>query len=220
MMRPKTHSKRPTPSGGGGTPTWLVFLLGVAVVFGVYYLWLGVRDFAAEGLDQIDQVTQQAAIVITSTQQQIEIQATQAQITSLPTFTAIPDCQEFQVVVDRAIIRNAPSTAAGVLDSAEQGDILCVIQPDPRDTEWYLLDLNPDTRRINEGYIFGNLVEALNPTPTPTQTFTPAPTVTPMPTLTPSTTPTPAPTLTLDPNATPTPTPTDEPTPTMAVQSA
>ncbi|GAB4309456.1 MAG: hypothetical protein Kow00117_02830 [Phototrophicales bacterium] len=219
MMRPKTHNKRPTPSNGG-TPAWLIFLLGIAVVFGLYYLWLGFRDFAEEGLDQIEQVTQQAAVIITSTQVQIQIQETQAQITPLPTFTPIPDCQDFRVIVDRALIRNAPSTTAAILDSADFGEILCVIQPDVRDIEWYLLDLNPETRRINEGYIFSNLVEAVNPTPTPTDTYTPAPTVTPLPTRLPTNTFTPAPTNTPNPNATPTPTPTREPTPTIAIQSA
>ncbi len=32
-------------SRNSGPPAWIVFLAGVALIFGLYYVWLGVRDF-------------------------------------------------------------------------------------------------------------------------------------------------------------------------------
>jgi hypothetical protein len=200
----------------------LVFILGVALVFGAYYLWLGVRDFLATGGLGIAEATEQVAATETATAVQFvqSQQQTEQAVTPLPTLTPIPECQDFVVVVDRVNVRFAPNTDSLVVEIFERDQTVCVLGPHPELNDWYLIDLNPNSRRINEGYIFGNLIEALNPTLTPTLTHTPPPTVTPVPTQTPSITPTPVPTDTPDPDATATPTPTPTPTPTLAVQSA
>ena len=34
---------------GGGLPPWLVFIVAIALVFGTYYVWTGLRDFIRSG---------------------------------------------------------------------------------------------------------------------------------------------------------------------------
>jgi hypothetical protein len=218
-----TFGKRPSQSrrsnySGGGIPAWLVFLVGVALVFALYYLWVGLRDFVATGGLGIQEATEQAIDISTATAERIQSEL--VVITPLPTLTPLPECQDFVVISEmRANLRSAPNTSAQVIGSLIPGETLCVIEHDSSG-DWYLVDLNPATRRVEPAYIAASIVEAVNPTPTPTNTFTPAPTVTPVPTETPTITPSPAPTNTPDPDATDTPTPTPLPTPTTPVQHA
>lgn len=200
--------------GSHGPPAWLVFLVGVALVFGVYYIWIGVQDYMALGARTVSQATQEAVVRSTATAVEAGVRGLDA--TPRPTFTPIPECQEFVVIVDAAIVRQGPTTGSQPLDSLGRGEPVCVIE---RRGDWYLIDRDPVRRRIVEAYMFYNIIEAVNPTPTPTATYTPAPTITPEPTLTPSDTPSPAPTATPDPDATETPTPTPTLTPTVPVQS-
>lgn len=214
--RPGTSPTRPR-FGRSGPPSWLVFLLGVAFVMGMFYLWQGVSNFMqTEGRGILESRTLQAE-VNTATAVRITFEAESVLITPLPTGTAIPECTEFVVTVDRANIRAEPRLDATWLQTALQGESLCVLG---EENDWYLLDLNPNTRRIDSGYVRNDLVEARNPTPTPSRTFTPAPTVTNLPTSTPTISPTPRPTNTLDPDATDTRTPTPSSTPTSPVISA
>lgn len=225
--KPPSRSKRPTynyPSsgssgnGGGGLPAWLIFILGVALVFGVYYLWLGLRDFMETRGDILQASTEQAVVINTATAERV--QTAQVALTPRPSATDLPECQEFIVIAQpSAILRDGPSTSYDIVDTFEAGETLCVIQREG-ETDWFLIDQNPLTRRVESAYVREDLVEAVNPTPTPSRTFTPAPTVTPEPTLTPSRTFTPAPTDTPNPDATDTPTPTPSATPTLAIQSA
>lgn len=205
----------------GGPPSWLIFLVAVALVFAVYYLWTGLRDFMATGGLGIAEATSQAQVVSTSTAERI--QADMALITPLPTMTPLPECQDFQVISDvNANVRANPSTNSAILETFSPGEILCVIGR-AENNDWYILDLNPLTRRIETAYISANIVRAVNPTPTPTVTFTPPPTITPEPTVptdTPAPTNTPLPTNTPDPDSTSTPTHTPTPRPTSAYQSA
>lgn len=166
-----------------GAPVWLVFLLGMALVFGGYYLWLGARDFLQTGGLGIREATQRAAIIGTATQAQVAERAALVatrQATLRPTPTDVPECQMFRVTVNMAIIRNRPTTAGSILDQVPNGTDICVIAEEA-DGEWYLIDLNPRTRRLEPGYLRRDLVRPLNPTATPTRTFTPLPTVTPEP---------------------------------------
>ncbi len=207
--------RRPSPSYNR-TPNWFIFLVAVALVFGVYYIWLGVRDFLGNTTINVQLATRTVMAETTSTARVIE---TRDAYTPLPTFTPLPECTDFVVSVERAIVRNAPNTGAAVLDTYTQGATVCVIGRAPENPEWYLIDTDRESRRINAGYMFQDIIEALNPTPTATQTYTPAPTVTPAPTLTPSDTPTMTITPTRDPRATPTPTITLTPTPTAPIRN-
>ena len=198
------------------TPSWLIFLVAIALVFGVYYIWLGVRDFLGSNTLNVQQATRTVSAGITSTAQQV---ATQDAYTPFPTFTPLPECTDFVVTVERAIVRATPNTGAPVLTTYTQGQIVCVISRAPENPEWYLIDTDRESRRVNVGYMFEEIIEAQNPTPTASMTYTPPPTVTIAPTRTPSDTPTPTITPTTDPRATPTPTVTPTPTPTSPIRN-
>lgn len=188
-----------------GPPTWFVFLVGIAVVFGVYYTWLGVRNFMASGMTVVES-TRQAIELFTVTAEKIEELETFAP-TSLPTQTPVPPCQEFVVDVPSAIVRELPTTNSAIVDTLSQNETVCVIAREP-ESEWYVLDDNPLTRRLEPVYMHQDIIRALNPTLTPSVTFTPAPTITNTPTFTPSNTPQITDTATPNPNITPTATPT------------
>lgn len=188
-----------------GPPTWFVVLVGIAIVFGVYYVWLGFRNFMASGMTIVES-TRQAIDISTETAVRVEELETFAP-TSLPTQTPVPECQDFVVDVPSAIIRSLPSTTSEIIESVQQNEVVCVIAKEP-DSEWYVIDENPLTRRLEPAYMHEDIIRALNPTLTPSITWTPAPTVTNTPTYTPSNTPQITDTPTRDPDITPTPTPT------------
>jgi len=219
-MRPPSHYKRPASSyRRGGPPSWLIFLLGIAVVFGLFYLWTGIQNFIASGGLPIFEATEQAVEVATETAVQVQTQQTVSTIPPRPTATPFPECIDFVVNVPSAVVREGPTTGSLALDSITEGEVVCVISRAETNPEWYLIDENPATRRIEPAYMFEDIIQALNPTPTPTNTFTPAPTVTPVPTATPTLSPTPAPTRTPNPDATNTYTPTPSITPTIPLES-
>jgi hypothetical protein len=204
--------------GNSGPPAWLVFLLGAALVFGAYYVWLGVRDFLRTGGLGVVEATNQAIIISSATAERV--QSTQpSDFTPLPTFTPIPPCQEFVVSVPNAIVRERPSTGAPIVDSLFEGTTVCVLEK-PLDSEWYAIDTNPITRHPELAYMHEDIIQAVNPTLTPTETFTPPPTVTSAPTDIPTPTPLPRPTATRDPRVTDTPTPTLTPSATLPLVSA
>ena len=196
-----------------GPPSWFVILLGIAIVFGVYYLWTGLRAFMATGLTVVES-TRQAIDESTATAERI-VELRILAPTALPTFTPVPSCQEFEVIVRSAIIRSQPSTQSRIVDARKEGETVCVIAKDP-DNEWYVLDSNPLTRRLEAVYMHEDLIRALNPTATPTRTFTPTATATATVTITLSFTPTLLPTLELSPTAAPSRTPRPSRTPTRA----
>ena len=204
-------------------PAWLVFLIAIALVFGAYYLWQGLQNYLRTGGLGVIEATEQAEIQATATANQI---VANPSATLRPTFTPIPDCKEFAVSVPNAIVRERASTNSPIVTSWGEGTLVCMVDRAAEDTTWYLVDGDPRTRRIEFAYMHESVIEAVNPTPTPSDTPTPLPTVTPVPTDTPSATPTTAPTATFDPAATDTPTltpsdtPTNTPTPTTSFQSA
>ena len=197
----------------------MIFLLGMALVFGAYYLWSGLQGFISSGGLPIFESTEQAMDVATATARQVIVQQ-QIVMTPFPTNTPFPECQDFIVDVPSAVVRERPSTASLAVDSLAFGEIVCVIEQVGENSDWYRIDLNRATRRIEDAYMHADIIEALNPTATPTLTFTPAPTVTAMPTPTRTRMPSPEPTNTRDPNASATPSPTAPPTPTTSLQSA
>jgi hypothetical protein len=207
--------KRSTRSG---PPAILVFLLAGALVFGIYYVWQGVQTFLRTGGLGVVEATARAQDVSTATAQ-IVTRIANAPPTLLPTATEVPPCQDFRVSVPAGIVREGPSTSSPVVTQFRQNEIVCVLGKDDG-SEWYTLDLNPSTRRIEIAYMHETIIEAVNPTPTPSITPTPSNTVSPPPTVTlvpterPTATSTPIPTATRNPRDTDTPFPTATQTPT------
>ncbi len=210
--------RSPSGRGSNGTPSWVIFLLGVALVFGLYYVGIGVRDFFQTGGLGIVESTQRADLVSTATAVQMQVREQSA--TPIPTFTPLPSCTDFVVIVPNAIVREQPNTSGAIVTQWGLGTAVCVIGRASQNSEWYLVDSNPRTRRVDEAYMREDVIEASNPTLTPSLTFTPPPTITPTNTPTVTSTPLPLPTATFDEDATATPTPTPTPTPTQPFESA
>jgi hypothetical protein len=177
---------------GSGPPAWLVFLVAVALVFGAFYLYQGAQNFVRTGGLGVSEATSRAQVVETATaQQQDSVAATRAPSTQRPTLTPIPECIDFRVIVPNAIVRAGPSESSAILGGLSQGEVVCVLGRQP-DSDWYEIDQNPETRRLDLAYMNEVVIEAVNPTLTPSQTLTALPTVTAAPTETPSLTPIPS----------------------------
>ena len=206
------------PGRSSGPPTWFVFLVAIALVFAAYYIWLGLRDFVQTGGLGISEATEQAIVVATATAERI-VQIQTELPTARPSLTPIPECQDFVVIVPNAIVRARPSTSSAIVTSFFENDVVCVIGREG-DTEWYIIDSNPETMRINIAFMHESVIRALNPTLTPTNTSTPAPTVTPLSTNTKTPTILPTPSATRDPSITNTPSLTPTPTATEPMVNA
>ena len=167
-------------------PPWFVILVGMAIVLGLYFLWDGWRDFRATGVS-VAESTQQAENTATAIRiEEIEFSAP----TLLPSITPVPPCQDFVVSVAIATVRSGPSTSSSIVTGLREGETVCVITMLP-DSDWYLVDENERTRRIEKVYMHRDIIRALNPTPTPTITLTPTNTLTPTASATPTDTPAP-----------------------------
>ena len=181
---------------GGGLPAWLIFLLAVALVFGAYYVWIGIQDFIRAGGLGVIEATQRAEIIASATLNRVAT-ITQAapEITIRPSPTALPPCQDFAVAFNVAIVRERPSVNSAIVQQIPIGTIVCVLSREPEpNNDWYLIDVQPRTRRLDAGYMREELIEAFNPTLTPSRTIPPPPTVTALsatPTLRATLTPTP-----------------------------
>jgi hypothetical protein len=173
---------------GGGPPAWLVFLVAVALVFGAFYLYQGAQNFLRTGGLGVEEATARAQIVDTATAEGATSFVTRSPVTPRPTLTPVPECVEFHVIVPNAIVRETPSENGRLITGFNQGTTVCVLGREG-DGEWYAIDQNPDTRRLELAYMHESVIEAVNPTPTPSRTSSPLPTVTPAPTETPSNTP-------------------------------
>ncbi|MDE2856668.1 MAG: SH3 domain-containing protein [Chloroflexota bacterium] len=175
-----------------GPPSWFVILLGIAIVFGLYYLWIGLRSFMSSGLTVVES-TRQAIERTTATAVRI-VELQYLAPTTLPTYTPVPPCQEFVVIVRSAIVRSSPSTDSRIVEAIKEGETVCVIARQPN-SEWYVLDKNTLTRRLEPVYMREDIIRALYPTDTPTRTPTATPSATPTASFTPSDTATASPTL-------------------------
>lgn len=169
---------RSSRSGQSRPPSLLAFIVAVAFVFGGYYLFQGVQSFVRTGGLGVDEATQRAGIANTATAQRVTRFAPQSAMTLRPTATPLPECQNFRVNVPAGIVREAPSAGATVVTQLTQGTIVCVLGRETN-SEWYTLDLNANTRRIDLAYMHETVIEAENPTPTLTRTLVPS--ATPMP---------------------------------------
>ncbi len=198
-------------------PTLLVLLIAAALVFGFFYVMQGLQTFMQTGGLGIDESTQRAVIIRSATAENQFVPG-QVAFTPRPTSTPLPDCQDFRVSVPAGIVRAAPALSAEVITQHAQGTIICVIARDPN-SEFYTIDANPNTRRLDLAYMHETILQAINPTPsvaptlTASNTVSPAPTVTITPSIIPTDTTTPLPSLTRDPAITDTPLPTVTPTP-------
>jgi hypothetical protein len=198
-----------------GPPVWIIFLVGIALVLGGYYIFLGVRNFLRVGGLGVLETTQAAEVEATATF--VAIVPTLPVL--VPTLTPVRECIPFVVSVPSAIIRSAPSQNGAIIEALPEGATVCVIER-AGEGDWYLIDQNTITRRVEAGYMNESVIEALNPTLTPT--LTPRPSITPSPTDTPTitATPSPRPTATIDFASTDTLTPTVTPSPTQPIQQA
>ena len=200
--------------GGSGPPTWLIFLVGIALVFGLYYVWLGVQNFLRTGGGGVVESTERAEILASATAQFLPATSVRASA------TPIPDCEDFIVTVPSANVRQDPNQTSPVLKVFKQNETVCVIGRPSPDSEWYTIDLLPASRRLELAYMHQSVVQAANPTPTPSRTPTALPTVTATPSPTRTETPVPVPTETRDLRLTDTPVPTVTPSPTPPRQNA
>ena len=202
---------------GRGPSALLAFVLAIALVFGIYYVWQGLQTYLRTGGLGVVEATQRAVVLSSATAEVVTRIATIAQ-TLRPTATEVPPCQEFRVSVPAGIVREGPSTSAAVAAQFRQGDPICVLAKE-EGSEWYTIDLNPETRRLEIAYMHETVIEAVNPTltpsitPTASNTVSPAPTVTNVPTDRPTRTATGLPNPTRDPRWTDTPLPTVTPSP-------
>ena len=199
--------------GSSGPPAWLVVLVAAMIVFGGYFIYAGVRNYMASGLQGafLAQATRSAAD--TPSAFDLDVTATlDLRFTPAPSRTPVPDCQDFAVTVPEAIIRECASTNCAIKDVRHEGDVVCVLERDYVQAEWYIIDLDESRFFTDLAYMHESLMQAVNPTPTPTITPSPQPTGTPtavdVPPPDASATPPPSGSEVRFPTITPTPTPT------------
>lgn len=178
----------------------LIVIVGAFIVFGGYYVWTGFLRFLEDQGNITVQVTRQA--ISTATAGVRDTRPSFPTAFRPATFTPLPPCQMFVVNVDRAVYRECPqqdNRECPVIDIVTSGTEFCVYSRVPNNPEWYVIELNPGGAYRDLVYMHESVLEAKNPTPTPTQTFTPRPTVSPLPTLSPT------PTIPVTPTDTPLP---------------
>lgn len=177
---------------GGGVPPWLVFAVGVAIVFGFFYVMQGAQSFIRTGGVGREEATRRALATDnapTSTAGRATLPGLSGNAAApLLSPTPMPTCTDFRVIVPNAIVRDAPTPNAAVVTGFNQGSIVCVLFQEPG-TEWYAIDRNTQTRRHELAYMHQSVIEAVSPTMTPSMTMTPLPTVTPLPSEPPTRTP-------------------------------
>jgi hypothetical protein len=125
----------------------------------------------------------------------------------------------FVVIVPNARVRAAPSDSGTIITSFFMNDPVCVEGRVAPDSQWYIIDWKPETRRVDIAYMHESVIEAKNPTPTPTRSPTTPPSVTSAPTLTPSRTPKVTATETPEETVTDVPNPTIPPIPEKTATS-
>ena len=164
---------------GGGPPAWFTFLLGVAFVFGGTYLWSNFQTFMRSGVVSVSEATAISQGLGTSTAVR-QVTAVAELPTRRPSPTPKPECQEFEVSAGNGIMRQAASTDSRLLESLEQGTVVCVLDrvEGADGFTWYFIDRDAITNFIEPGYMRQDVVRALNPTPTPSNTAPPPPTIT------------------------------------------
>ena len=179
----------------------VIIVIGALLVFGGYYVWIGLLNFLENQGDITAVVTREAFASATASSSNPTARPTLFQVF---TPSPLPPCLEFEVSVERAIYRKAPCSDDELcprVDSMTFGTEICVYGRANENPEWFVVELNPGGAFRDIVYMHESVVEATNPTPTPTVTFTPLPTVSPAPSDTPTRTPIPSPTSPPEPTA-------------------
>ena len=168
--------------GSSGPPAWLVVLVAAMIVFGGYFIYAGVRNYMASGLQGAFLAQATRSAVDATPVLDLDVTATlDLRFTPAPSRTPVPDCQDFVITVPEAIIRECASTNCAIKDVRHSGDVVCVLERDYVQAEWYIIDLDDSRFFTDLAYMHESLMQAVNPTPTPTTTPTPQPTGTPTP---------------------------------------
>ena len=168
----------------------VVTLIAAALVFGGYFLYLGVVEWIEQDF-QADQRATETAVVVQTVEQ---IARATSAFMPFPTATRVPDCEIYYVTASSAFVRECPSLTCPSKERFGNGANVCVIgRADDNEyfdgAEWYKIDLNESASFLDEGYMHESVLTPRYPTPRPTATFTPLPTITPLPTVTASPTP-------------------------------
>jgi hypothetical protein len=196
----------------------LVFLIGALLVFGGYFVWTGFLKFLEDRGDiTADSRRNRQSTATALAQPTFDLGSASGGVGAVrATYTPLPPCQMFEVIVDRAVYRDCP--AMDNVQCPQRGTLnygaeVCVYARSPENPEWYVIDFNPDGSYREIVFMHESVIEAANPTPTPTKTVTPGPTITPLPSTTPlpTFTPTDTPNAEMSPTATPTLTPSRTP---------
>jgi hypothetical protein len=208
------------PGQSKNIPAWVVVVAGLLLVFGGYYIWRGVIAFFESNGNITAPATYAVSQKQTPTESQDDVGTldfSQVAPVAAPTQRV---CQDFRVSVIRARVRDCPKDTCETISTPGQGTKICVYGPVPQAPDWYEINISPDEPLPRTGYMHSSVLEALNPTKRPTQTFTPLPTVTPLPSLTPTRTLTPLPSHTPNPAVPATRTAVPTPTPAPPLQTA
>lgn len=151
---------------GRGTPAWLIVLIAGACVFGFFYVIQGVQLFFRTGGLGVQEATQRAVVGETATAVRATERSTSG-FTPQPTFTPPPECVDFRVTTDSGMVRASPGFNGLPVTSIRLGEIVCVLD---KTGEWYIIDSNTETRRRELAYMHESILEAVNPTETPSPT--------------------------------------------------
>lgn len=164
-------------------PACLMIVSAVVLVVGCFLLWNGVLSWVRAAGDPRVAATREAQIALSATPTRV--------VLNVPTRTAVPPCEEFEIWSADARVRECPSLQCERRVILYYEDKICVYgraeaqteYPDAQ--EWYVIDLNANGAFRDLAYIHESVVRPANPTPRPSQTFTPLPTITITPTWTP-----------------------------------
>jgi hypothetical protein len=150
-------------------------------VFGGYYVWRGMIGF----LDNRGNITADVTAAALRQTQSVAI-PTLGSVMSIDNIIASPTpkrpCFDFRVSVPRANIRECPRNTCSILGSPEQDTRICVYGGAEGFRGWYEINTAPNSLEPRIGYMHESVITPLNPTSTPTRTFTPLPTITSVPT--------------------------------------
>lgn len=166
--------------GRSGPPNSLVVMAAISAVLGCIALWV-------VSLQVLDIDTANATRAAQEAQQQNITQTSIATINLGPSPTPVPECIDFEVDVDTAIMRTCPDESCQVRQVVYFEQLVCVYsfaettRDYPFGEEWYVIDLNGAGAFRDLVYMHRSVVRPVNPTPRPSLTYTPLPSITPTP---------------------------------------